>query len=172
MKLQATANISGLAPIAATVKRLENPAPLYKAWANYLEEVAVRAFKEQKAPYGLPWEDLSPAYERRKLAAGQTRKGKKGKAKSRPVGQGMLKLRWTGQLYDSIYAEAERDGAVVGSNLAVGSFSLAAIHQFGAPRRNIPARQFIPIDEVGEVTRPAAVELRRLGEDFLSIRGL
>jgi phage gpG-like protein len=40
--------------------------------------------------------------------------------------------------------EATEDRVTVGSDRRVGNYSLAAIHQYGAPRRRIPPRPFFP----------------------------
>ena len=41
--------------------RLRNPTPLYKAWAQYLEGLAVTAYKTETAPFGAGWPALAPA---------------------------------------------------------------------------------------------------------------
>ncbi|MDX2273611.1 MAG: phage virion morphogenesis protein [Cyanobacteriota bacterium] len=110
---------------------LRNPQPLYKAWANHLESRVVTAFKQETSPAGQAWPELKPVTIRRKSR------------NSRSINK---KLRDTGTLYDSIVARALPDGAVIGTNQRVGSYSLGAIHQYGAPRRRIPPRPFLPVD--------------------------
>lgn len=121
---------------AVGLAKLDDPSALrtlYKLWANKGEAVAVRAFRSETAPYGGAWEDLAPATLRN--SRNRNRRGK---------------LRDTGALFDSTVGQVTDDGATVGSNLAVGSYSLLAIHNFGAPRRSIPARPVLPMNDQGE----------------------
>ena len=50
-----------------------------------------------------------------------------------------------------------KDPVVVGSDRRAGAYSLAAIHQHGAPKANIPARPFFAFDESGKAT-PALID--------------
>lgn len=135
-----------------------NLLPIYRAWANHIEAESVRAFKSESAPYGGgSWQALNADYEKRKKAS------KKPKAKA----GGRRKLQFAGSLYDSFYASASTEGVVAGSNLRVGSYSLGAIHQFGAPRRNIPARPILPIDSQGEPLQELTDELVEIAADYL-----
>lgn len=142
------------AEIESLAGRISNPEPLYKSWANYLEGLAITAFKQEAAPFGGKWKELTFATQEAK------RKREKPKSKNRI-------LQDKGNLYDSIYGQATKEGAVVGTNLAVGSYSLGAIHQFGAPRANIDARPFLPLDPFGGLLPLARVELEELALDFL-----
>lgn len=127
--------------------KLQNPTPLYKAWGNYLEELAVDAYQSQSAPFGSGWPALKAATLRRK--------------KKTTI------LRETNALYDSTVAQVLPDGVQVGSNLAVGQYSLLAIHQYGAPRRNIPARRVLPLSPDGALLPQVEEELLALTEDYL-----
>jgi phage gpG-like protein len=127
--------------------RLQDPTPLYKAWGNYLEELAVDAYQSESAPFGSGWPALKPATLARKTKT--------------------TALRETNQLYDSTVAQVLPDGAQIGSNLAVGKYSLLAIHQYGAPRANIPARRVLPIDADGDLLPQVEDELFALTEDYL-----
>lgn len=153
--------------------KIANIGVMYKTWANHLEKRAVLAFKNQTAPDGTPWQALSPAYaayknnygkrvdrlRRRAKKSGEEFSDRRGKPKNKI-------LQWTGSLYQSVAASSDAFGARVGSNLAVGSYSLAAIHQFGAPRKNIPARPFLPMDAQGELLSEDQEELQRLAEQY------
>lgn len=141
------AAITNALSAALRLDRLRNPQPLYKAWANYLERIVVQAYKTETAPFGAGWTDLKP----------RTRARKK---------RGTI-LRESGALYDSTVAQVLSDGVQVGSVLAVGSYSLLAIHQFGAPRRSIPARRVLPMDSSGNALPEVAQELLLLTDDYL-----
>jgi phage gpG-like protein len=164
-------------PLDRTIQRLRSPDPIFKAWANHIEGLAVQAFKNEAAPYGADWQPLSPQYLAHKQGYARRVGAKKRKAKRRgeefrdrrgsPKKGGALKLRWTGALYDSIYARVDGDVVIAGSNLAVGSYSLGAIHQFGAPARNIPARPFLPVDAEGEPLPQLVDELTQMAIDYL-----
>lgn len=136
---------------ATVVKRLQNPQPLYKSWALYLERLATNAYAGEKAPFGGAWPALKPATVERKKRLGLRRKA----------------LQAAGNLYDSTVAQVVSDGAQIGSNQRVGNYSLLAIHQYGAPRRNIPARRVLPVDDDGNLLGEARTELMELTEDYL-----
>jgi phage gpG-like protein len=146
------ANITN-AEIAAALQasnqlaKLSRPETLYKIWANYLERLAVQAYKGETAPFGSRWAPLKPATLSRK-----TRE---------------TILRDSSNMYDSTVGQVLPDGAQVGSNQRVGEYSLLAIHQFGAPRRGIPARRVLPMDDEGEMLPQAQEELIALARDWL-----
>lgn len=131
------------------LKPLQNPQPLYRAWAEYLEGLAVRAMRAEVEPFGGPYAQLAPL-----TVARKTRN---------------TILRETGALFDSIVGQAIPDGASVGSNQSVGPYSLLAIHHFGAPARNIPSRRALPMDIQGNILPQAAEELEALLIDFLNL---
>ena len=121
---------------AAGLAKLDDPAQLrtlYKLWANAGERVAVQAYRSETSPSGQAWEALKPATLRQ--SRNRNRRGI---------------LRDTTAMFDSTIGQVTDDGATVGSNLAVGEYSLLAIHTFGAPKRNIPARPVLPMDDQGE----------------------
>jgi phage gpG-like protein len=138
------------AAINIRLARLQRPRPLYAAWAQYLEGLAGQAFRTETVPFGAAWAPLAPAT----LASTPRRRGK---------------LRVTGTLFDSTVGQVLADGAAVGSNLAVGSYSLLAIQIFGAPRRNIPARMALPMEPDGEPMPEIIPELTALTLDFLDL---
>lgn len=145
--------------------------PLYKAFANRVEGIIVESFQAETAPYGGSWPALSPEYQAYKTSYGNRRRRRGSRnRRGRPKAGGGLKLRWTGSLYDSMYARVDGNGVIAGSNLKVGAYSLAGIHNFGAPRRSIPPRQFFPVDGgTGEPMPELVDELRELTIDYLNL---
>jgi len=127
---------------------------LFKTWGNYLERRTVQAFKQETSPAGQPWTPLRPKTIERKLK----RKTPKSRNKI---------LRDTGALYDSINTKILPDGIEFGTNIKVGKYSLGAIHQYGAPRRNIPPRPFLPLDATGRLLPQDEAEIKRITEKFI-----
>ncbi len=80
-------------------------------------------------------------------------------------------LQQSGQLFDTIAAEATNDTAIVKTNRPVGSYELGSIHQFGAPRRsrNIPARPFFPITDDGDLLPDAVEEIQSLAANYFTL---
>lgn len=126
---------------------------LYKLWAEDLESATIQSFQSESTYAGTPWQPLTQAWIDRR------------DARKSPPTRGKI-LRDTGGLYDSIYARPVSDGAVVGSNQMVGKYSLLAIHQFGAPRRNIPARPVLPMDQNGDLLPGMRQQLIDSTRDF------
>lgn len=71
-------------------------------------------------------------------------------------GQGSAPLRRAkvgGWLWESLRVmDAGNRSVTIGSDRRVGKYSLAAIHQLGAPRAHIPARPFFPFNADGQPT--------------------
>lgn len=132
-----------------------NLSGLYTIWAQTLETVTIRAYQTETSPAGVPWQPVSAATIQRRAA------------RKSPPTRGKI-LQDTGGLYDSTFARPVSDGAVVGSNQAVGSYSLLAIHQFGAPRRGIPARPALPMDSDGNLIPEVRQLLIEDAEDFFT----
>ena len=57
----------------------------------------------------------------------------------------------------TISYSANEHSVVVGSDRRAGSYSLAGIHQLGAPKANIPPRPFFPFGADGKAT-PRAID--------------
>ncbi|MEM8603249.1 MAG: phage virion morphogenesis protein [Cyanobacteria bacterium P01_H01_bin.121] len=131
--------------------------PLYKAWGDYLFGVAADSFRQQRSPSGQPWQQLKEATYRRK----RQRRSPRSKYPNSI-------LRDTGVLRDTLAAQPLPDGVEVGTNRPVGRYSLGAIHQFGAPRRNIPSRPFLPLGAQGEVLPEAVQALEQQLIEFIS----
>ncbi len=135
---------------------LERPtAPLMKAIASYLDAEARRAIKTQTSPDGTKFAALSPKYAARKAKDKRTKRN------------GILQQ--SGQLLDSIAVESASDSATLKTNRPVGNYDLGSIHQFGAPRRNIPARPFFPTDDDGDLLPDAVEEINALVADYFSL---
>jgi len=143
--------------VRSLLGRLDNAQPLYKSWANHLEKRTVQSFQRESSPTGIAWAQLSP----KTLTKRAKRKSPRTKGKI---------LRDTGSLYDSVAARTLPDGAEVGTNRQVGAYSLGAIHQFGAPARNIPARPFLPMDPAGELLAEDVTEIRELTQRWLDLQ--
>ena len=124
--------------LKARLARVQNPEPTMRRMGQVLVNFARMAFRDA-AKRPAPWPSLSP----------QTLEKKK------KNGYGSKPLIASGTLARSPrVVSVNRTSVVVGSDRTAGSYSLAAIHQLGAPRRGIPARPFFPFRN-GQ-TMPAA----------------
>ena len=114
--------------LKARLARVQNLEPALRRMGMALVNHARQAFTvPSKRP--APWPELSP----RTLA----KKKKKGYGSKPLIASGMLAR-------SPRVVSVNRNEVVVGSDRAAGTYSLAAIHQLGAPRRHIPARPFFP----------------------------
>lgn len=135
---------------------LERPtAPLMSAIAQYLDSEARTAIKTQTSPDGTKFAALSPKY--------AARKAKDKKTKRNGI------LQQSGQLLDTIAVETTDTTAILKTNRPVGGYDLGSIHQFGASRRNIPARPFFPITPQGDLLPDAVEEINALVADYFSL---
>jgi phage virion morphogenesis protein len=132
------------------ITKLTNNPRLYQLMGEYVEMVTVRAFKTETSPAGQPWTPLKPA----------TIKRRQGKRKGRRTNIKML--RDTRALYDSLNLKISSKGAEYGTSLRVG-----AIHQYGAPRANIPPRPFMPLDANGRVLPQHQRKLEQIAKKFI-----
>ena len=106
--------------------------PVTKAYGQYMVRRTRQRFDAQTSPNGQPFAALSPAYATRKRA--------------HPTALRKI-LQFGGELRDSFVAFPTPTGVTISSNLKVsGGRSLAAIHHFGAPAANIPARPILGLD--------------------------
>ena len=147
LKISLDSQLVRAALLSSGLGRLENPTPLYRAWALYLERIAVQAYRKETAPFGAKWKPL----------AASTRLTKK----RRTI------LRETLALFNSTVGVATSDGAQVGSNQQAEGRSLLAAHQFGEPRRRLPARPVLPLDERGEPLPQLLPELTAIALDYV-----
>jgi phage gpG-like protein len=84
-------------------------------------------------------------------------------AKKAKLGYGSSPLIASGTLAHSPrIIEASRKYVLVGSDRKAGAWSLAGIHQLGAPRAGIPARPFFPFGATGEATDLAKARVREV----------
>jgi phage virion morphogenesis protein len=131
------------------ITKLTNNPRLYQLMGEYVEMVTVRAFKTETSPAGQPWTPLKPATIKRRQ---RKRKG----------GANIKILRDTRALYDSLNLKISSKGAEYGTSLRVG-----AIHQYGAPRANIPPRPFLPLDANGRVLPQHQRKLEEIALNFI-----
>jgi phage virion morphogenesis protein len=114
--------------------RANDLTPAMKQIGEYMRLRTEENFANQVSPEGRAWQALNPKY-----AAQKRKKG------------GIAKiLQFTGDLRSGIAYQVERRSVFIGTNIKVGSYSLGAIHQFGAPRRNIPARPFLGVSQADQ----------------------
>jgi len=126
-----------------------------------LHSDVMRTFQADGATFGRPkWEPLKPA-----TIAARIRKSKK----KPTAGSTYQILRDTGALRQSFVPLSDEKLAGVG---AVSFFSpvdqedhgdLAAVHQFGAPAKNLPARPMLPTEDraMSVMTQVYAMDLQR-----------
>ena len=113
--------VRGLAKLMNSVcLSLDDREDLLKSLAHELEDAAAARFTTKRDPDGNPWRELTEAY-RNSLAKTQS--------KARPP------LEVSGDLRDSLDSQVTADHALVGATKIY-----AAVHQFGRPERNSPAR--------------------------------
>lgn len=113
-------------------ERADDLTPAMKQIGEYMRLRTEENFAAQQSPEGNAWRALNPNY-----AAAKRKKG------------GIAKiLQYTGDLRSSIAYQAEPRSVFIGTNIkASNGYSLGAIHNFGAPRRNIPARPFLGVSQ-------------------------
>lgn len=117
--------------LRARLARVQNPEPALRRMGKDLADWAKNAITAP-AMRPAPWAPLS----------------KKTLAWKQKNGYGSKPLIASTKLWKSIrVVSVSRNEVAIGSDRAAGKsskYSLAAIHQLGAPRRNIPARPFFP----------------------------
>jgi phage gpG-like protein len=131
---------SARALLALLAARLELPAALLASAEPIVAGAIERNFDEEGRP--LPWPPLAPATLRRKPA-------------------GLRILERTGRLRRSIHTRVEGERLIASTDLPY-----AAAHQFGAPRRRLPARPFLVLTpaETEAVAQSVADSLMRTGD--------
>lgn len=139
MKFSASISDNISPDLARRIAQLKNPRRALRVAGEALVSLAKQAFRSPEV----------------RPAAWPPRKDRKG---LRAAG------RWGAPLIQSTMLsrsprviEAAADSVSVGSDRRTpgGRWSLAAIHQLGAPRRGIPARPFFPVREDGTFTNRA-----------------
>lgn len=128
------------AELKRLIERGQDLRPALGEIGEYLvRDMWPKRFAEKRGPDGLPWAPVSEMYAKRKRAG--TAAQAKGDARSTSAAD-LLEL--TGELMDyPRYQFAEGGNAL---DFGVNTV-WAATHQFGDPRRNIPARPFLYLDE-------------------------
>lgn len=145
--------------VLAALGRLQHRAadltPVMRNIAQALESETEGNFQNQRGPGG-GWPALKPA-----TVLDRLRQGYGGAS---PI------LQRSGTLARSIESRSGRDFAEVGTNQKTpgGVWSLGAIHQFGAPRRNIEARPFLPVDAQGRLQADVQATILDLIQGFLA----
>ena len=124
--------------------KVQNAAPAMRAAATVVTSMARDAFtNEQIRPSA--WDPLRPSTLARKAAQGY----------------GSKPLIASGTLARSPRTiEVSQTHALVGSDRRAGDYSLAAIHQLGAPKAHIPPRPFFPFNADGKATETARRRVR------------
>lgn len=102
-------------------------------------------FEDQRSPWGEPWEPLSDRTLKRRRDQGR---------------EGVSILRDWGVLLGSLSYQANYQGV----DIRIGADDRpAAVHQFGSPEQNIPARPFLPVRAGDRVDLPAEWMTELLG---------
>lgn len=115
--------------------------PAMKQVGEYMRFRTEENFRGEQTPEGIAWLPLKPSTVARKT---------KKKSSINKI------LQDTGDLRGSIAYQTTPRRVTIGTNTMVGGYSLGAIHQFGAAKRNIPARPFLgasdsDIDEIVQI---------------------
>ena len=134
--------------IAPSLRRLlakaENAEPAMRAAATVVTSMARDAFTNE-AVRPSAWAPLRPFTLARKAE----------------LGYGSKPLIASGVLARSPRTiETSRTHALVGSDRRVGDYSLAAIHQLGAPKAHVPPRPFFPFSAAGKATETVRRRVR------------
>jgi phage virion morphogenesis protein len=105
---------------------------LMRAIGYYMRRRTVTHFREESDPQGKPWAELADS------TVAARRIGKKAKRGKAPRKVSILQD--TGTLRGRIESIADSTSVDIGTNVFYGPF-----HQMGAPRANIPVREFLGI---------------------------
>lgn len=124
--------------LAQLQRRAADLSPVMRNIAQALESETEGNFQNQRGAGG-GWPALKPATVRERQ--------RQGYGGASPI------LQRTGALARSIESRYGPAFAEAGTSQKTpgGVWSLGAIHQFGAPKRNIPARPFLPVDAAGRL---------------------
>lgn len=134
-----------------------SPSRALRAGGQAIVSLALRAFTTPSVRPN-PWAPLSP----RTLKA---------RTSGRTKRKGTLPLMATTTLSRSPRVTgADNASVTVGSDRRAGGYSLAAIHQLGAPARRIPARPFFPFYADGRLTLTASAAFKAALKAALNLR--
>lgn len=125
--------IGGLAPFLKQVRQIEdrmrNMTSLYTQIGRYItQRIITERFEKEQDPEGNPWKKWSEGYKQK-------------------VGGNRKILTDTGALRKVAF-EAGRDGVLINTP----KVPYALVHQYGDPKRNIPARPFLGVSDFERVT--------------------
>ena len=139
--------VKGLDKVKAMLEELKdaakNPHNAYDKVGQRMVAMQKRHFIKQEGPDGKPWMPLQPKTiaRRRGGRAATTPRRRLGVA---GMGRGIKILRDTGGMAGSIVYSIDESGVEAGVPTTI---PYASTHQFGDPKRNIPARPFIYINK-------------------------
>ena len=138
-------------PLQDLIRKVSDPDPALREIGDDIAQNAIDAFTNPSLRPE-PWAPLKPSTIARK---------KKDKHGSEPlVAFGFLAR--SPRVVRTVSYSANSKGVVVGSDRKAGNYSLAAIHQLGAPKANIPARPFFPFDAAGNATPSAIARVKAI----------
>lgn len=133
----------GLSEVSDRLRQLRDRTgdlkPALKNIGEYMRMRTEENFQNEQTPDGQGWTPLKP----KTLQQKRRKKSSINKI-----------LQDTGDLRSSLAYQVDDSSVIIGTNIKVSNgYSLGAIHQFGAPKRNIPARPFLGLsrDDVDEV---------------------
>ena len=159
--------------LKARLARVQNPEPALRRMGEVLVNWARQAFRNaSKRP--APWAPLSPktlAQKKKKgygskplIASGALARSPRVVAVSRSEVTVGSDRRATAEAWAAVTKSKKKAAQLRATAGAGGNYSLAAIHQLGAPRRRIPARPFFPFvngQTMQEARAAVAAVLRR-----------
>lgn len=153
MQVKLTIKSDAVTPdLKRRLRKVEDPTVALRKAGVAVVGLAVRAFTDDSVR-PTAWAPLA--------AATLVKKAKMGRGSNPLIASGTLSK-------SPRVIAANKKFARVGSDRLAGSYSLAAIHQLGAPGANIPARPFFPFDARGKATDLAKKRVREQIEDWLA----
>ena len=118
------------------MRKIKNRRPVLMEMGTEASSMARRAFTDGTLR-PTDWSELAEITKARKAAAGK----------------GSSPLIWSGTMARSPrVSHVDSDDVRISSDRVAGMYSIAAIHQLGAPRRKIPPRPFFPFTSDGKAT--------------------
>ncbi|MES2596420.1 MAG: phage virion morphogenesis protein [Verrucomicrobiota bacterium] len=139
--------------LRAKLKRVQNPRPALEAMGLAVVSLAKRSFTTPSVR-AAAWAPLKPATIKAKQKAGRSEK----------ILQRTCTLAKSPRI-----TKLTTKNVTVGSDRKAGTHSLAAIHQLGAPKANIPARPIFPFDKAGRPTDRARKNVLSAGDAALRL---
>lgn len=113
------------------LRKIQNRRPVLREIGTEASSMARRAFTDESLR-PTRWDDLAESTKAKKAAAGK----------------GSSPLIWSGTMARSPrVSHVDNEVVHISSDRAEGAYSIAAIHQLGAPKRKIPPRPFFPFTD-------------------------